>query len=45
MPENSFMQLLCVIGFCALLVFAGECLDFVPTSWARKGWLIPHLRV
>ena len=41
MPESPFMQLLCVIGFCTLLVFVGECLDFVQVHFPYLLWAVP----
>jgi len=41
MPESPFMQLLCVIGFCTLLAFLGECLDFVQEHFPYLLWAVP----
>jgi hypothetical protein len=35
------MRLLCVIGFCTLLVFIGESLDFAQEHFPYLLWAVP----
>jgi hypothetical protein len=41
MPESPVLQLLCIIGFGTVLVFVGECLDFVQDNFPSLLYIVP----